>query len=214
MPTACCGKGTMQSARPRPVGTSWRPTPGAHGGVGLYRSGRFPDPHPQHHARDTLRRLASASSLLPSPSARSSARCRWTASVAFGRLTAMLLLREVASRSATRFDGMPDLPPLTMNDMPLTNPSGGTNHECLSLRSRLRSNRLMLLLNPRLRMNDDDVCQEIFARAAEAVGGEEALARYLRRDLADVQAWLHGTQNAPMSVYFEACLLLLRRRHE
>ena len=72
---------------------------------------------------------------------------------------------------------------------------------------------LMLLL-PRLHMNYIDVCQQILARAAEALDGEEALAKYLRRDLADVQAWLQGTRKAPMSVYFEACLLLLPRRGE
>ena len=69
-----------------------------------------------------------------------------------------------------------------------------------------------MLLLPRLHMNYIDVCQQILAQAAEALDGEEALAKYLRRDLADVQAWLQGTRKAPMSVYFEACLLLLARR--
>ena len=60
-------------------------------------------------------------------------------------------------------------------------------------------------------MNDNDVCREILTQAAEAVGGEEALAKLLRRDLEDVQAWLRGTKMAPMNVYFEACLLLTER---
>lgn len=58
-------------------------------------------------------------------------------------------------------------------------------------------------------MNDDGVCLEILTRAVEAVGGEHALAKLLRRDLKDVKAWLHGTRIVPMNVYFEACLLIL-----
>ena len=58
----------------------------------------------------------------------------------------------------------------------------------------------LMLLPPRLHMNHDDVSQQILAQAAEALDGEEALAKYLRRDLADVQAWLQGTRKAPMSV--------------
>jgi hypothetical protein len=63
-----------------------------------------------------------------------------------------------------------------------------------------------------LRMNDDRVCQEVLTRAVEAVGGIQALAKLLRRNLEDVEAWLHGTRMAPMKVYFVACLLLSHRR--
>jgi hypothetical protein len=59
-------------------------------------------------------------------------------------------------------------------------------------------------------MNDNGVFREILTRTAEAVGGEQALAKLLRRDLEDVEAWLHGTRSAPMDVYFDACLLLHR----
>jgi len=57
-------------------------------------------------------------------------------------------------------------------------------------------------------MNEQRVCREILTRAAEAVGGEAALAEILERDLDDVHAWLHEARIIPMEVYFEACLLV------
>lgn len=61
-------------------------------------------------------------------------------------------------------------------------------------------------------MNDADVCREILTTAVERVGGVDSLAKILRRNQEEVQAWLDGTQSAPMNVYFEACLLLSQFR--
>ena len=57
-------------------------------------------------------------------------------------------------------------------------------------------------------MNDKSVCREILTTAVESVGGVDKLAKLLRRNQEEVQSWLDGAQSAPMSVYFEACLLL------
>jgi hypothetical protein len=57
-------------------------------------------------------------------------------------------------------------------------------------------------------MKHNGVCRETLSIALEAVGGKEALARLLRRDVEEVEAWLLGTRSAPMNAYFEACLLL------
>jgi hypothetical protein len=59
-------------------------------------------------------------------------------------------------------------------------------------------------------MTDHHLYSEIMRRAAEAIGGEEALARRLRRTPAEVRAWLDGTQLAPFGVYVEALELLWR----
>lgn len=52
------------------------------------------------------------------------------------------------------------------------------------------------------------ICREIIARAADAVGGEDALARLLSQDLEDVRAWAKGTRLAPLSIYLKALDLL------
>jgi hypothetical protein len=48
------------------------------------------------------------------------------------------------------------------------------------------------------------ICKEIIARAADAVGGEDALARLLNEDAEDVRAWTKGARLAPLSVYLKA----------
>ena len=52
------------------------------------------------------------------------------------------------------------------------------------------------------------ICREIITRAAEAVGGEDALARLLSQDPQDVSAWAKGTRFAPLSVYLRALDIL------
>jgi hypothetical protein len=60
-------------------------------------------------------------------------------------------------------------------------------------------------------LTDHHLYCEIMRRAAAAVGGEEALAQRLRRDLEDVRAWLAGSRLAPFGVYVEALELLWQR---
>lgn len=48
------------------------------------------------------------------------------------------------------------------------------------------------------------ICREIITRAADAVGGEDALARLLNQDPEDVKAWAKGERLAPLSVYLKA----------
>ena len=52
------------------------------------------------------------------------------------------------------------------------------------------------------------ICKEIITRAAQAVGGEDALARLLSENPQDVRAWANGTRLAPLSVYLKALDLL------
>jgi hypothetical protein len=52
------------------------------------------------------------------------------------------------------------------------------------------------------------ICREIITRAADAVGGEDALARLLSQDPEDVRAWAKGTRLAPLSVYLKALDIL------
>lgn len=58
-------------------------------------------------------------------------------------------------------------------------------------------------------MNDQRVCKDVLTKAARAVGGEEALAKALARNLEDVQEWLGGKRLIPIDVYLEACRVLL-----
>lgn len=60
-------------------------------------------------------------------------------------------------------------------------------------------------------MNDNALCRDVLIKAAEAIGGGQALAKLLRRDLKDLEEWLDGKQMVPMDVYLEACRLLSDR---
>ena len=60
------------------------------------------------------------------------------------------------------------------------------------------------------------ICREIITRAADAVGGEDELARLLSKDVEDERAWANGTRLAPLSVYLKALDILSgppSRRH-
>jgi hypothetical protein len=58
-------------------------------------------------------------------------------------------------------------------------------------------------------MYNQRVSKDILTKAAEAVGGDEALAKTLGRNLEDVQEWLSGKRLIPIDVYLEACRVLL-----
>jgi hypothetical protein len=57
-------------------------------------------------------------------------------------------------------------------------------------------------------MDHQRVSRDVLRRAAEAVGGEEALAKALGCTLNDRRAWLHDEADVPLNVYLEACRLL------
>jgi hypothetical protein len=61
-------------------------------------------------------------------------------------------------------------------------------------------------------MQGDRISREVLKRATEIVGGEEALAKLLKKDIQDVHDWLQAKRQVPLNVYLEACRLLGDRR--
>ena len=78
----------------------------------------------------------------------------------------------------------------------------------LNIVPHLALRTLLVALGVDDKMNDQRVSQEILTKAADAVGGEEALAKALERSREEVREWLSGARPIPMNVYLEACRLL------
>jgi hypothetical protein len=61
-------------------------------------------------------------------------------------------------------------------------------------------------------MVHERICSEIITRAAQAAGGDDALAQLLGENAQDVRAWAQGTRLAPLGVYLKALDLLSSNR--